>query len=128
MRSVAGIAWKDGCVFIAKRDGSGDLAGKWEFPGGKVEPGERDEDALRREFAEEFGLTIEVGDHLASADFVHNGSVFELHAYLVHLPEADPRPIECHTDAAWIPLQRIASLDFADSDLKLLPELTAALL
>lgn len=49
---------EDGRVLLAKRPEGRDLAGLWEFPGGKVEPGERPEDALIRELAEELGIDV----------------------------------------------------------------------
>lgn len=61
---VAAVIARGGRILIAQRD-RGSLAGMWEFPGGKREPGETDGEALRREIHEELGIAIEVGDPAA---------------------------------------------------------------
>ncbi|MDR1059439.1 MAG: NUDIX domain-containing protein, partial [Treponema sp.] len=85
--SVAGVAIEGGRLFIARRKEGGDLGGRWEFPGGKVEPGEGDGEALVREYQEELGVPIEVGPFLSSASFTHRGKEYALHAYRVFLKE-----------------------------------------
>ncbi|MDR1024281.1 MAG: NUDIX domain-containing protein [Treponema sp.] len=123
--SVAGIARRGDKLFIARRIPGGSLGGKWEFPGGKVEAGEGAEEALVREFQEEFSLSIEAGEELAQAAFVHHGVERKLRAYLVHFGSADPADavLSCHEEWKWAPLEEIEKLDFAPSDLKLLPAL-----
>ncbi|MDR2246664.1 MAG: (deoxy)nucleoside triphosphate pyrophosphohydrolase [Treponema sp.] len=120
--SVAGIAVEDGKVFVARRIPGGDLGGKWEFPGGKVETGESDEEALVREFQEEFSVTVRPGSFLASASFEHHGKTRVLRAYQVYLESRDFALSE-HTEWDWVSPEAIAGFDFADSDRKLLPEL-----
>jgi 8-oxo-dGTP diphosphatase len=83
MNSVAGIAIEQGKVFIARRKPGGDLGEKWEFPGGKVEEGEADADALRREYFEEFGVAVETGPLLAHSEFFHQEQKFLLNAYRI---------------------------------------------
>ena len=126
-RSVAGIAVKDGALFIARRKSGGDLGGKWEFPGGKVEQGESDRAALLREFREEFGLDIETGPLLATASFEHKGDTFSLNAYRIFFEAGDPSnriSQEEHTEWRWAALEaEIAKMDFADSDRGLFPSL-----
>ena len=56
--SVAAIVVKNGRVLIGKRSDVGQMGGRWEFPGGKVDPGETYEEALKREFREEFSQDI----------------------------------------------------------------------
>jgi 8-oxo-dGTP diphosphatase len=118
-RSVAGIAVQGNKLFIVRRREGGDLGGKWEFPGGKVEEGESDEAALAREYREELGLRADAGPFLASASFTHNGKIFSLNAYRVSFDEKDIRLSE-HTEWRWAGLEDIKNLDFADSDRKLL--------
>ncbi|MDR2020682.1 MAG: (deoxy)nucleoside triphosphate pyrophosphohydrolase [Treponema sp.] len=120
--SVAGIAVKDGRFFIAQRKAGGDLGGKWEFPGGKVEQGESDEEALRREYLEEFGVLVQTGPFLGSASFEHHGRTHIVNAYRVRLPGGDLTLHE-HIRWRWADLEEIKTLDFAGSDLKLLPAL-----
>lgn len=120
--SVAGIAVENGKVFVARRIPGGDLGEKWEFPGGKVEEGESDQEALIREFREEFAVTIRVGFFMGSASFEHRGKTRVLRAYRVYLEGRDFTLSE-HTEWKWVSPESITALDFAGSDRKLLPEL-----
>jgi 8-oxo-dGTP diphosphatase len=120
-RSVAAILVKDGKVFTARRGPGGALGGKWEFPGGKVEPGESDEAALVRELDEELGARVRVGELLAEEDFAHRGAKRILSAYLVELePDSGIVPAE-HVELRWSSPGELAGLDLVDSDRKLLP-------
>jgi 8-oxo-dGTP diphosphatase len=120
--SVAGIAINQDTFFIARRKPGGDLGGKWEFPGGKAEEGECDEDALRREYLEELGVAVEVGPFLASAEFTHNGNKYILNAYRIFFAFSGFSAAE-HSEWRWASLSEIAELDFAESDSRLLPVL-----
>jgi 8-oxo-dGTP diphosphatase len=125
-RSVAGIAVDAGRLFVARRKAGGDLGGKWEFPGGKVEEDESDEAALRREYQEELGLAIETGPRIAASSFEHGGAVFSLNAYRVFFRDDnlnDHIRLTEHTGWRWAALDEIERMDFADSDRGLLPAL-----
>jgi 8-oxo-dGTP diphosphatase len=127
-RSVAGIALEGRKIFIARRIMKGDMGGKWEFPGGKVEEGESDEEALVREFDEEFGVAVNPGPFLGSASFEHRGIPRLLKAYRIFFPGGASPGLENlklreHTEWRWVAIDEIQSLDFAPSDLKLLPGL-----
>lgn len=111
-----------GRFFIAKRIPGGDLGGKWEFPGGKVEEGEADADTLVREYREEFGVSVKVGPLLGSVLFQHHGVERTLNAYRIYF-SADSFTLSEHTDWRWAAFKEIKDLDFADSDLRLLPQL-----
>ena len=124
--SVAGIAIEQGKVFIARRKAGGDIGGKWEFPGGKVEEGEGDADALLREYLEEFGVAVTVGPLLASAEFSHDGQLFLLRAYRIFFVSRNFNMIE-HSEWRWATLGEITALDFAGSDSRLFPALKAYL-
>jgi 8-oxo-dGTP diphosphatase len=124
--SVAGIAVKGGRFFIAQRRAGGDLGGKWEFPGGKVEQGESDEEALCREYREEFGVPIQTGPFLGSASFEHYGKTYIVNAYRVYFSGGDFTLHE-HKRWRWADFEEIKALDFAESDLKLLPALCSML-
>ncbi|MDR0494549.1 MAG: NUDIX domain-containing protein [Treponema sp.] len=126
MNSVAGIVIEQGKLFIARRTEGGDLGEKWEFPGGKVEEGESDADALRREYFEEFGVSVEIGPLLAGAEFVHKKMSFRLNAYRVVFASRNFNMAE-HTEWRWAALSEITKLDFAGSDRQLLPALQAYL-
>jgi 8-oxo-dGTP diphosphatase len=125
-RSVAGIAREGDKIFVARRLPSGDLGNKWEFPGGKVEEGETDGEALVREYHEEFGVPVTPGSLLASASFEHHGKTYRLNAYEVRFESLDFTLRE-HSRWRWAGMAEIERLDFADSDRKLLPALKAYL-
>jgi 8-oxo-dGTP diphosphatase len=120
--SVAGIAWDCGKFFIAQRLEGGDMGNKWEFPGGKVEGGESDREALKREYLEELGVEVLVGDFLGSAVFERRGIERQVRAYRVFFAASDFALTE-HTRWRWAGLEEIEELDFVDSDRKLLPAL-----
>lgn len=121
-RSVAGICIKNNKIFIAKRIPGGSMGERWEFPGGKVEPGETDEEALIREYQEELGSPVTVGPCVAQAEFEHHDQKRQLFAYTVDIPDMDYVLTE-HTQWRWATIDEIETLNFADSDKKLLSAL-----
>ncbi|WP_304222579.1 (deoxy)nucleoside triphosphate pyrophosphohydrolase [Gracilinema caldarium] len=121
-RSVAGICIKGEKLFIAKRIPGGSMGERWEFPGGKVEAEESDQDALIREYKEEFGVPVTVGPCIATSEFEHHQQKRYLFAYLVHIPDLQFEMTE-HTQYRWATLDEIKELNFADSDKKLIPDI-----
>jgi 8-oxo-dGTP diphosphatase len=116
--SVAGIAVQDGKLFIARRTEGGAMGGKWEFPGGKVEDGEDCEQALKREFLEEFGVKVTVGVQLAETEFENKGRRL-LKAFSIEFLSLDFTLHE-HTGWRWADYGEIEAADFMPSDLGLL--------
>lgn len=90
---------QDGRVLAARRSAPAAFAGGWEFPGGKVEPGESAQAALIRECREELGVVVAVGARLGTAD-IQAG--FELHVYAATLVAGTPRPLEDHDELRWL--------------------------
>lgn len=86
---------------MGRRPDDAMLGGLWEFPGGKVRPGETHADALRREIEEETGLTVEPGPHLATVDHAYTHFSVTLHLYLCDAPAGRPQP-RYHTRVRWI--------------------------
>jgi 8-oxo-dGTP diphosphatase len=119
--SVAGIAVQGGKLFIARRVEGGAMGGKWEFPGGKIEEGESCEQALVREFLEEFGVKVNAGARLSETEFENNGRR-RLIAFAVEILSFDFTLSE-HTEYRWADYGEIEALDFVPSDLKLLDDL-----
>jgi 8-oxo-dGTP diphosphatase len=124
--SVAGIVIEGKRVLIARRLPGGDLGGKWEFPGGKAEEGESPQEALIREYDEEFGVSVRVGDFLGESSFERRGQRRLLGAYRVE-PLSKEFHLADHAEWRWASLEEIGALDFAPSDRGLLPLLQAYL-
>jgi 8-oxo-dGTP diphosphatase len=124
-QSIAGIIVVDNLVFIGKRLPQGQMGNRWEFPGGKVEAGETHQEALLREFQEEFMIDIEVGECIAKADFKHNDDTVNLFAYEIKIKDIDNVSwiLSEHTDVNWVQFDKIKELEFVDSDLLLLEQI-----
>lgn len=112
---TAAILEKDGNILIAKRRKGRTLGGKWEFPGGKIEPGETPQGCLKRELKEEFGIETEVGDFFCSSLFQYSFIWIELLVYKVKYISGDFKVNE-HDDAKWVNLDELNGYDFMDAD------------
>ena len=100
MRVVVGAAIvRAGRVLAARRSAPAALAGGWEFPGGKVEPGESPAAALARECREELGVQIAVGELLGAADIAAG---FVLHVHVAELIAGEPQPLQDHDELRWL--------------------------
>lgn len=122
--SIAGIAIDGRYVLIAHRNPTGAMGGRWEFPGGKVDEGENDLQALVREFKEEFGIKIKPGKRIAEAVFEHNGKN-DLHAYTIKVPHKGTffkYKLTEHTEYKWVDIDDIKTMNFVDSDLLIYPD------
>jgi 8-oxo-dGTP diphosphatase len=119
-RSVAGIALRKARVLVGRRKPGGTLGGRWEFPGGKRESGESDEDALIREYDEEFGVTVRVGALLGESQFVNGDKRYRLSALLVELL-TEPTDLREHDELRWLGAEELVAIDLAESDRALLP-------
>jgi len=115
VKVTAGIIEKDGWVLIARRKPGKHMGGKWEFPGGKIEPGETPEQGLARELEEELALNARVGKFLCSTRFEGDGVSLDLLVYAVDSFEGTPQLRE-HDEIRWVRPDQIASFDLADSD------------
>jgi 8-oxo-dGTP diphosphatase len=88
----------------------------WEFPGGKIEEGEQPEESLVREIQEELGCTIAVGDQVADIHHEYENIIVNLLTYKAWIVEGQPRAHE-HAQLKWVPLQELASLNWAPADI-----------
>lgn len=123
-RSIAGIAVRNDRILVAKRVEGGPIGLRWEFPGGKVEEGETDENALKREFDEELGIDVLPLRILGTSSFLSASGSRELAAWLVEIPQESVLELREHSDIAWLRLDELAAIDLADSDRSLLPFIT----
>ncbi len=112
---TAAVIEKDGKILIAKRKRGRTLGGKWEFPGGKIEPGETPEECLKRELKEEFGIEVEIGEFISSSIFKYKLIPIELLAYKVKHISGNFEVRE-HEEIKWISREELALYDFMDAD------------
>jgi 8-oxo-dGTP diphosphatase len=112
---TAGILRQNGLVLIARRRPGKHMAGKWEFPGGKIEPGESPEQSLARELAEELDVRARIGDLLCRTAWEGDGISLDLLVYRVDGFEGIPLLRE-HEEIRWVAPQDLRTYDLADSD------------
>lgn len=124
--SVVGAAIiADGAVLAAQRSYPPALAGRWEFPGGRVEQGESDEDAVVREIREELAATVRVTGRVGPDLILPNGWVLRIHAAELVAGQR-PDALEHHA-LRWVGAADLTSLDWLDADRAVLPALRTLL-
>jgi 8-oxo-dGTP diphosphatase len=115
--NVAGAAIvEDGTVLCVRRGPGGSLPGMWEFPGGKIEPGEAPEAALAREIREELHCAVSVGKPVTTTMHEYDFGVVGLTTFYCSLVEGTPTLTE-HTEMRWLAASDLASLDWAPADI-----------
>ena len=119
---VAAAIRRNGRYLLGRRPSGGMLGGLWEFPGGKVGPGETHEQALEREVEEELGIEVRVGDHIASIDHGYSHFTITLHLYRCEHLEGRPRAI-FHDHVKWILLSHFDRYAFPAANRKLFDRL-----
>ena len=97
---VAAVIRHEGRIFATQR-GYGEWKDWWEFPGGKIEPGESAEEALRREIREELGCEIAVGELLTTIEYDYPTFHLSMACYWCTLVNSEPHLLE-HEDARWL--------------------------
>ena len=107
-------------ALASRRTGPPHLAGYWEFPGGKVEPGESDVQALVRELREELGLDAEVGDRFGPDLLI--GETAVLRVYVAELTAGEPALID-HDEHRWLDVGQLDDVPWIPVDLPLVDEL-----
>ncbi len=122
-RVVAAVIRRGSRILIAQRREGGERGGQWEFPGGKVESGESDPEALRREIREELGCEVEVGRLLVRHRHRYPDLEVELAFYACDLPPgSDPLPLGCAA-LEWAEDGRLPAWDFCEADRPVLGDL-----
>jgi 8-oxo-dGTP diphosphatase len=97
-------------ILVGQRSYPPELAGRWELPGGKVEPGESEREALARECREELGIAIEVGDR-AAADVATIGVTGTLRVYWASISSGVPTATE-HSELRWVSGHELVEVDW----------------
>lgn len=114
---VAGIIYKDNKFLIAQRNLQKAQGGLWEFPGGKVEQGETNQEALKREIKEEFNADIEVGEYVGA--IVHHYAEKDIRlSFYNALLKGEKFELLEHEDCAWITKADKDNYEFAGADKK----------
>ena len=122
---VAAIIIRDGKVFATQR-GYGEWKGWWEFPGGKMEPGERPQEALKREIREELEAEIAVGELLETVEWDYPAFPLPMHCFVCSLISKDMRLNE-HEAAAWLTKETLHTVKWLPADEGLIPMIAAIL-
>lgn len=117
---------EQGRVMACRRGPGQSMAGKWEFPGGKVEPGEGEVAALQRELREELSCELEVGRRMLPVE--HRYPDFGIRLIPYHCRRIDAGACQLHEHDAlrWVTLDQLAELDWADADVPVWRQLLAA--
>jgi 8-oxo-dGTP diphosphatase len=119
---VAAVIIVDGRVLACERSAPPEVAGRWEFPGGKVEPGETDQEALARECDEELGVRVEVGERVGpDVSLAHGRAV--LRVFRVSLLDGgEPQALE-HSAMRWLAPDDLNSVPWLPADRPIVREL-----
>ncbi|MFF2622535.1 (deoxy)nucleoside triphosphate pyrophosphohydrolase [Oerskovia jenensis] len=113
-------------LLAARRSRPVELAGRWEFPGGKVDPGETPVDGLHRELREELGVQVELGDELVGPD-EGGWNITDRHVmrlWLARIVAGEPEPLVEHDALAWLPTGEWGSVDWLDGDVRIVEALS----
>ncbi|HTL88913.1 MAG TPA: A/G-specific adenine glycosylase [Leptolyngbya sp.] len=121
---VIGVAviWNEQRILIDRRKAEGLLGGLWEFPGGKVEPGETIEHCIKREIQEELAIEIEVGDRLIVVDHTYTHFRVTLNVHHCRHLSGEPQAIECD-EIRWVTLDELSEFPFPKANLKIIEAL-----
>ena len=111
---VAAVIIKDGKVFATQR-GYGQWKDWWEFPGGKIEPGECPQEALVREIREELDAEIEVGGLLETVEWDYPDFHLTMHCFICRLL-SDSLHLNEHEDATWLTRETLDSVQWLPAD------------
>ena len=112
---VAAVIIKDGKVFATQR-GYGQWKDWWEFPGGKIDPGECPQEALVREIREELDAEIEVGGLLETVEWDYPDFHLTMHCFICRLL-SDSLHLNEHEDATWLTRETLDSVQWLPADL-----------
>lgn len=109
------IIERDGLVLAARRSAAMSMPLKWEFPGGKIDPGETPEQCLKRELLEELGVAISVGAALEPVTHDYPSFTVTLYPFVCGM-EGDEITLHEHAAIAWLAPEALSSLEWAEAD------------
>ena len=114
IKVVAAIIIKDGQVFATQR-GYGEFKGWWEFPGGKMEPGESPQEALKREIREELDAEVEVRELLETVEWDYPNFHLTMHCFICSLL-SESLHLNEHEAATWLTHETLRSVKWLPAD------------
>ncbi|HNF99664.1 MAG TPA: (deoxy)nucleoside triphosphate pyrophosphohydrolase [Pseudomonadota bacterium] len=123
IRVVAAVLERDGRYLITQRRDSAVLPLQWEFPGGKVEAGENDEDALRRELSERLDADFEIGKKIGEKHHIYDGYEVILALYAAKLIPGRPIRAKRVRDFRWVASSEFGQYQFPDADQRTMDQL-----
>ena len=118
---LAGVIERADAFLLTRRLGGTHLAGTWEFPGGKCEPGETHDACLARELAEELDIDATVGDEIFVVTHAYEELTVELH-FRRCTTAGEPRPV-LGQEMRWVPRAELDALEFPEADRELIERL-----
>jgi mutator protein MutT len=119
---AAGLVFHDGKLLITQRRPDDHLGGLWEFPGGKLEPGESFDHCLIRELREELGIEVKVGHEVEDITHSYPEKTVRLKFFRCELIAGAATPIHCHA-LAWVGRGQLSTYQFPAADAHLLQTL-----
>jgi 8-oxo-dGTP diphosphatase len=121
---TAAVIVEEGRVFLARRPPGDALAGFWEFPGGKIEPGETPQECLERELLEELDMRSHAGGILATATYDYEHGSFEMLA--IETTRLSGFELRAHDRCAWVAWSDLATYELAPADVQPVDKLRPA--
>ena len=120
-----GVVWNEqGQILIDRRLQEGLLGGLWEFPGGKIEPGETVEDCIRRELQEELAIEVEVGNRLMTINHTYTHFKVTLNVFHCRHTAGEPQPIECD-EVRWVEVSELEEFPFPKANSQIIDAIKA---
>ena len=118
------VVVNDGKILIAQRKKTMKQGGLWEFPGGKIEPGETAVDCIKREFMEELGMPVQVGDFLCNMEYTYPDiGNFHFETYWGTCSDPKPAKLDAHEQIAWVSPKEMEKYSFCPADVPLVNKL-----
>lgn len=121
IRVVSAIICKDNKIFATQR-GYGEFKDRWEFPGGKIEENESNENALKREIKEELDIDIKVEKLLDTVEYDYPNFHLTMYCYICKLVDKEPVLLE-HESACWVDNKNIKNLNWLPADLEIIDKI-----
>ncbi len=124
---VGAVISRDGRIMCAQRGHDGNLPGLWEFPGGKIEPGESKQAALQREITEELGCTVGVGREVTTTTYEYEFGKVTLTTFYCRLVAGTPTLTE-HVAIKWLLPAELDTIPWAPADIPAVDLIRAGLI